>query len=83
MGKYVMKKALDLVGRDIREPGDTMYHAADGLSGGGRFNKNKRHKIRLALHKMRLRASGMSDDILGSKEVGGRFENKFEKSPSE
>lgn len=82
MGKYTMKKVLDVVGRDVPDPGAHMYHAADGVAGGGKFNKDKRHKIRKALTRIRLRASGMSDDILGSKEVGGRFENDYEQTPS-
>lgn len=75
-----MKKALDIVGRDIPEPGAHMYHAADGVAGGGKFNKDKRHKVRKALVRLRLRASGMTDDILGSKETDGAFENHNEKS---
>lgn len=72
---------LKVIGRKIPDPGATIYHAADGVAGGGFFNKDKRHRMRLALYKMRLRASGMTDDILGSKEVGGRFENGHEQLP--
>lgn len=81
MGKYTMKKVLDVVGRDVKDPGSVMYHAADGVTKDGRYNKHKRHKIRKALAKIRLRASGMSDDILGAKETGGSMENRYEKNP--
>lgn len=69
---------LKVVGRKLEDPGAHMYHAANGVAGGGFFDKNKRHKIRKALARVRLRASGMTDDILGSKEVGGTLENAYE-----
>lgn len=69
---------LQVIGRGIPDPGAHMYHAADGVAGGGFFDKEKRHRIRKALAKMRLRASGATDDILGSKEGGGALENKHE-----
>jgi hypothetical protein len=72
---------LRVVGRKLPDPGSVMYHAADGVAGGGFFDKDKRHRIRKALAKMRLRASGMSDDILGSKEVGGTLEDPHEQEP--
>jgi hypothetical protein len=60
-----------------------MYHAADGVAGGGFYGKEKRHKIRKALARMRLRATGMTDDIKGSKETQGTLDNPYEKSPQE
>jgi hypothetical protein len=69
---------LRILGRKVPDPGAVMYHAADGVSGGGFYGKEKRHKLRKALARQRLRASGMSDDILGSKETDGRFENPHE-----
>lgn len=66
------------MGKKIKDPGAVMYHAADAVAGGGEFNSEKRHRIKLALYKQRLRASGMTDDILGSKEVAGAFENPYE-----
>lgn len=72
---------LRVIGRKIPDPGAHLYHAADGVAGGGFFGKDKRHSLRKALARVRLRASGMSDDILGSKETGGRFENDFEQAP--
>lgn len=69
---------LRVVGRDVPDPGAHMYHAADAVAGGGFYDAEKRHKVRKALHKMRLRASGMTDDILGSKEVGGSLEDPHE-----
>lgn len=77
-----VSSVLKVIGRKVPDPGAHMYHAADGVSGGGAYNAERRHKVRKALHKMRLRASGMSDDIKGSKEVGGRFENDFEEAPN-
>jgi hypothetical protein len=72
---------LKVVGRKVPDAGGAMYHAADGVSGGGFFDKNKRHRMRLALRNMRLRASGMTDDLLGSKEGGGSMDNKHEQEP--
>lgn len=73
---------LKIYGRNNYDPGAHMYHAKDGTGPDGAFGKDKRHKVRKALYKMRLRASGMTDDILGAKEVGGRFENDYEQVPS-
>lgn len=73
-----VKKALNLIGRGIPDPGAHMYHAADGVVGGGKLNKNKRHKMEKALHRHRLRASGMTDSFYGSKEVGGTNDNPNE-----
>lgn len=72
---------LKIYGRHNYDPGAHLYHAKDGAGPDGVYGKEKRHKVRKALYKMRLRATGMTDDILGSKEVGGRFENDFEQSP--
>lgn len=69
---------LKVMGKRVREPGAHMYHAADGVVRGGEFGKEKRHTIRKALARQRLRATGMTDDILGSKEVGGALENPHE-----
>lgn len=80
-GRYTLKKVLDVVGRDVPDPGAHMYHAAEAVSGGGKYNKDKRHKIRKALARLRLKASGMTDDILGSKEVDGTMDNPYEKKP--
>lgn len=73
---------LKVIGRDVPDPGAHMYHAADGVGPSGAVSELKRHKIRKALHKMRLRATGMSDDIGGSKEVDGSLGNPFEKKPT-
>lgn len=73
-----VSNVLKVVGRKIPDPGGAMYHAGDAVAGGGFFNKNKRHKMRKALMHLRLRASGMTDDILGSKEVGGTLEDPHE-----
>jgi hypothetical protein len=73
---------LNVVGRKLTDPGAHMYHAADGVAGGGEFGKEKRHKIRKALARLRLRASGMTDDILGSKETQGVMDNPYEATPS-
>lgn len=69
------------MGKKLKDPGAHMYHAADGVAGGGLVGKDKRHRMRRALRNMRLRASGMTDDLFGSKETGGRFENDYEQSP--
>ncbi len=76
-----VSNVLNLIGRNIKDPGSVIYHARDGVGPDGALGKEKRHSMRLALAKLRLRASGMSDDILGSKETGGRFENEFEQTP--
>lgn len=69
---------LRVVGRGVPDPGAHMYHAAEGVAGGGFFGNHKRHKIRKALARVRLKASGMTDDILGSKEVGGIHDDPHE-----
>jgi hypothetical protein len=69
---------LQVIGRKIPDAGCHMYHAADGVSDGGEVNKETRHRMKTALHKFRLRATGMSDDIFGSKEVGGGERNPNE-----
>lgn len=69
---------LQVIGRKVEDPGAHMYHASDGVAGGGFFDNEKRHKIRKALARVRLRATGMTDDILGSKEVGGTLEDPHE-----
>lgn len=73
-----VNKVLKVIGRRVPDPGSVIYHAADGVAGGGFFGKEKRHRIRKALARQRLRPSGMTDDLLGSKEVGGAFENSKE-----
>lgn len=74
---------LKVIGRDAVGVGETIHHAMDGAYDGGKLGKDKRHKIKMALHRLRLRASGMSDDLTGSKEVDGAFLNKFEQTPKE
>lgn len=70
---------LKLIGRDSSPMvGKVMYHAADGATDGGKIGADRRHSTRKALHKQRLRASGMTDDVFGSKEVGGTQTNKYE-----
>ena len=69
---------LKIIGRKAPGIGSTIYHVADGVAGGGYFDKNKRHRLRMALARQRLRPSGMTDDLLGSKEVGGTQENPYE-----
>jgi hypothetical protein len=69
---------LRVIGRRIPDAGEAMYHAADGVVDGGFVGKEKRHRMRKALHKQRLRATGMTDDIFGAKEVGGSQTNKYE-----
>lgn len=69
-----------LIGHYRFDPGGAMYHAKDGQGPDGAFNKDKRHKIRKALGKIRLRATGMTDDLIGSKETQGSLENPYEKA---
>lgn len=78
MASRVKELAGHLIGRKAKGIGSTMYAARDGAYDGGEVNSSKRHKMRMALHKLRMRASGMTDDIWGSKESGGRFENDYE-----
>lgn len=72
---------LRIYGRHDYEPGAHLYHAADGVGPSGAFDKNKRHRVRKALYKQRLRASGMTDDLIGSKEVDGIQLNPYEQIP--
>jgi hypothetical protein len=81
MASRVKELTNSLIGRKAKGIGSTMYAAGDGSHDGGELNSEKGHKMRKALHKLRLRASGMSDDIWGSKEVSGRFENDYEQIP--
>lgn len=81
MASRVKDLTNSLMGRKAKGIGSTMYAAGDGSHDGGEMNSGKRHKMRQALHKLRLRASGMTDDIFGSKEVGGRFDNDYEQVP--
>lgn len=67
-----------LIGHYRYEPGAHMYHAADSVVGGGKVNKEARHRMKKALYKHRLRATGMTDNLYGSKEMGGINENKLE-----
>lgn len=70
---------LKVVGRDAPDMiGKAIYHAADGVHDGGRIGADKRHKYRMALHKVRMRASGMTDDVFGAKEVAGAHQNRYE-----
>lgn len=73
---------LRIYGRQDYEAGSHMYHAADGVGPSGAMGKEKRHSIKKALAKLRLRASGMSDDLIGSKETDSSFLNPFEQIPS-
>lgn len=73
---------LRIYGRQDYEAGAHMYHAADGVGPKGAVNAEKRHSIRKALHKLRMRATGMSDDIYGSKEVAGIQLNPYEQEPA-
>ncbi len=73
-----VSNVLNVIGRNIKNPGSVIYHAADGVGPNGAYDKHKRHKIRFALTKMRLRPSGRSDDILGNKEGGGSLDNRHE-----
>lgn len=75
-----VRNLLKVIGRHT-EVGQTMPHAMDGVRDGGMVNAGKAYRIRQALHKQRLRASGMSDSIFGSKEVGGSMDNDFEQVP--
>ena len=65
------------------EAGAHLYHAKDGARDGGEHTGMDTHRIRKALHKLRLRASGMSDDLSGSKEVDGTIDNRFEQTPKQ
>ena len=70
---------LKIIGRDSSPMvGKVMYHAADGATDGGKVNADRRHSMRKALHKQRMRASDMTDDVFGSKEAGGSMGNKYE-----
>lgn len=74
-----VSNVLKVIGRDSSGMvGKAMYHAADGATDGGKVDADRRHKMRKALHKVRMRASGMTDDVFGSKEVGGSQQNKYE-----
>lgn len=81
MASRVKELTGHLIGRKLTNAGEAIYHAADGVSDGGEVGKEKRHSMRKALHKLRLRASGMSDDINGSKETMGGYNNPFEAKP--
>lgn len=74
---------LKIYGRDVSDPGAHMYHAADGVGRTGAVSGPDQHRIRKALRKFRMRATGMTDDIGGSKEVGGTQTNPFEHEPTE
>ena len=75
---------LKVVGRDSGPMvGKVIYHAADGATDGGKVGADRRHSMRKALHKQRMRASGMTDDIFGAKEVGGSQQNKYENETPE
>lgn len=75
---------LKVIGRDASGMvGKVMYHAADGATDGGKIGADRRHQMRKALHKQRMRASGMTDDVFGSKEVGGSQENNYENEKPE
>lgn len=78
MASRVSELAGHLIGQRLKDPGAHMYHAADGVAGGGELNNEQRHRIRKALYRQRMRASGMTDDIGGAKEVDGSFENRHE-----
>lgn len=58
--------------------GNYIFHSVDGAHDGGEMGNKKRQRLRMALHRQRMRASGMTDDIRGSKEVGGTIDNKYE-----
>lgn len=71
-----------VIGTYRYEPGAHMYHAADAtMAQGGSYNGDKQHKIRRALTKLRLRATGMTDSLIGSKETQGALENPYESAP--
>lgn len=72
---------LKIYGRQDYEAGSHMYHAADGVGLNGAMGNEKRHSMRKALYKMRLRASGMTDNLIGSKEVEGAYFNPYEQIP--
>lgn len=74
---------LKIYGRQDYEAGAHMYHAADGVGPSGSVNAEQAHRIRKALRKLRLRASGMTDDIKGAKEVAGIQLNPYEQEPKE
>jgi hypothetical protein len=82
MASRVKELAGHLIGRKLTDAGAHLYHAADGVSDGGVYTGAQTHKIRKALHRMRLRASGMTDDLMGSKETQGTMDNPYEKSPA-
>jgi len=63
------------------DAGAHMYNARDGARDGGTYGKEKQHRIRKAIHKIRSRASGMTADIGGAKEAQGTIDNPYEKSP--
>lgn len=75
---------LKVMGNYNYEPGAHMYHAAEStMAQGGAYDNEKRHRIRKTLAKIRLKASGMSDSLAGSKETDGAIENPFEQLPKE
>lgn len=72
---------LKIYGRHDYGPGEHMYHANDGVRDGGVLKKIDRHRVKKALHKLRMRASGMSDQYWGAKEVDGTLNNPYEQKP--
>lgn len=72
---------LRIYGRHDYGPGEHMYHANDGVRDGGVLRKKDRHSVKKALHKLRMRATGMSDQYWGSKEVEGALDNRYEQKP--
>lgn len=78
MASRVKELAGHLIGRKLKDPGAHMYHAADAVAGGGFVNEEQRHRMRRALYRQRLRATGMTDNLFGSKEVGGTLEDPRE-----
>ena len=78
MASRIKELARRLMGDKLKTPGAHLYHAADGVGGRGEVGKEKRQRLRRALARQRLRASGMTDDIFGSKESGGTLDNPYE-----
>lgn len=72
---------LRIYGRHDFDAGAHMYHAKDGTGPDGAFSGERQHRTRKALRKLRMRASGMTDDILGAKETDGTMDNPYEQKP--
>lgn len=78
MASRIKDLAGSILGKKAKGIGSTMYHAADGVTDGGILNAKRQHIMKMALHRQRMRPSGMTDQFFGAKEVGGTQQNPHE-----